>query len=64
MPGFLDPDDRYALLSNAGNPLERLALVVSFEAVRSRLEKALKRTLLSGRTSTDRKAVDCRMTRF
>ena len=23
-PGFLEPDDRYALLSKAGDPLERL----------------------------------------
>ena len=30
-PGFLDPDDRYALLSKPGDPLERLASAVNFE---------------------------------
>ena len=31
-PDFLDPDDRYALLSKSGDPLERLASAVNFEA--------------------------------
>ena len=43
-PGFFDLDDRYALLSTSGDPLERLASVVNFEALRYRLEKALKRS--------------------
>jgi hypothetical protein len=30
-PGFFDLDQRYALLSAAGYPLERLAVVVDFE---------------------------------
>ena len=30
-PGFFDLSDRYAALSAAGDPLERLALVVDFE---------------------------------
>jgi transposase, IS5 family len=43
-PGFFDLEDRYAALSKAGDALERLASVVSFEAFRYRLEKALKRS--------------------
>ncbi len=40
-PGFFCLVDRYAALSKAGDPLERLKEVVSFEAFRYRLEKAL-----------------------
>ena len=47
-PGFLDPDDRYALLSKPGDPSERLASAANVEAFRFRLEKALKRSRLSG----------------
>lgn len=43
-PGFFDIDDRYAALSKAGDPLERLAGVIDFEPFRYRLEKALKRS--------------------
>jgi hypothetical protein len=43
-PGFFDLDERYAALSAAGDPLVRLAEVVDFEAFRSRLEQALKRS--------------------
>ena len=42
-PGFFDLDDRYALLSKSGDPLERLRSTLNFEAFRYRLEKALKR---------------------
>ena len=47
-PGFPDPDGRYALLGKSGDPLERPALAVKFGAFRFRLEKALKRSPLSG----------------
>ncbi|EHL97011.1 hypothetical protein HMPREF9946_04450 [Acetobacteraceae bacterium AT-5844] len=30
-PGFLDVDERYAALSRAGDPVERLAAVIDFE---------------------------------
>ena len=43
-PGFFDLDDRYAALSKAGDPLERLKKVVNFEVFRYRLEKALNRS--------------------
>ena len=43
-PGFFDLDERYAALSAAGDPLEKLADVVNFEVFRYRLEKALKRS--------------------
>ena len=43
-PGFFDLDERYAALSAAGDPLEKLADVVDFEVFRYRLEKALKRS--------------------
>lgn len=42
-PGFFYLDDRYAALSEIGDPLERLAGVIDFEPFRYRLEKALKR---------------------
>ena len=42
--GFFDLDDRYAQLSQSGDPLERLAATVNFEAFRYRIEKALKRS--------------------
>ena len=42
--GFFDVEDRYAQLSKAGDPLEKLAAVVDFEPFRYRLVKALKRS--------------------
>ena len=41
---FFDLEDRYAQLSKAGDPLEKLASVVDFEPFRYRLVKALKRS--------------------
>jgi transposase, IS5 family len=43
-PGFFDVDERYAKLSEAGDPLERLSAVVDFEVFRSRLLMALRRS--------------------
>jgi transposase, IS5 family len=43
-PGFFDRDWRYAALSAAGDPLERLALVIDFERFRPELELALARS--------------------
>jgi IS5 family transposase len=43
-PGFFDRDRRYAALSAAGDPLERLALVIDFELFRAELEAALARS--------------------
>jgi hypothetical protein len=37
-PGFFDLDQRYAALSAAGDPLERLAAVVDFELFRPELD--------------------------
>jgi IS5 family transposase len=41
---LFDLDERYAALSSAGDPLERLALVVDFELFRPQLEGALARS--------------------
>jgi transposase, IS5 family len=43
-PGFFDLDQRYAALSAAGDPLERLAAVVDFELFRPELDAALERS--------------------
>jgi len=43
-PGFFDLSDRYAALSAAGDPLERLAAVVDFEVFRGLLIVALRRS--------------------
>jgi transposase, IS5 family len=43
-PGFFDTDERLRWLSEAGDPLERLAAVVEFELFRPELEAALKRS--------------------
>ena len=43
-PGLFDLDERYAALSAAGDPLERLLAVVDFELLRSELEAALERS--------------------
>ena len=40
-PYFFDWDRRYTALSAAGDPLERLALVIDFELFRPELEAAL-----------------------
>jgi IS5 family transposase len=42
--GFFDLDERYAALSKAGDPLERLAAVIDFEAFRYWLQAALRRS--------------------
>jgi transposase, IS5 family len=43
-PGFFDRDARYAALSAAGDPLERLVAVVDFELFRGALDAALERS--------------------
>ena len=43
-PGFWDVDERYARLSEAGDPLEKLNSVVPWEVFRKPLAKALKRS--------------------
>jgi transposase, IS5 family len=43
-PGFFDSDERLAWLSAAGDPLERLAVVVDFELFRGELERSLRRS--------------------
>jgi transposase, IS5 family len=43
-PGFFDLDERYAALSAAGDPLERLVAVVDFELFRGELDAALDRS--------------------
>ena len=50
-PGFFDRDRRYAALSAAGDPLERLALVVDFELFRDELEAALARVRIGPRAA-------------
>src|SRR5262245_6708302 len=42
--GFWDVDERYARLSEAGDPLEKLNSVVAWEMFRKPLAKALKRS--------------------
>lgn len=42
--GFFDLDERYAALSKAGDPLERLSRVVDFEVFRAELDAALQRS--------------------
>jgi hypothetical protein len=42
--GFWDIDERYARLSEAGDPLEKLNAVVPWEVFRKPLTKALKRS--------------------
>ena len=42
--GFFDIDERYAALSAAGDPLQRLASVVDFEVFRPVLDSALARS--------------------
>lgn len=42
-PGFFDLSDRYAALSAAGDPLERLGELVDFEVFRPALKRALRR---------------------
>src|SRR5437762_9358912 len=57
-PGFFDLEDRYAVLSEIGDPLERLTGVIDFEPFRYGLEKALKR---SDGSKGGRPAYDCVM---
>jgi transposase, IS5 family len=54
-PGFFDSDERLRALSAAGDPLERLVLVVDFEVFRVELEAALSRSdrLRGGRPPYD-----------
>ena len=42
--GFFDTDERLRWLSEAGDPLERLAAVIDFELFRPELDAALKRS--------------------
>ena len=42
--GFFDLDERYAALSKAGDPLDRLSAVVDFEVFRLELDAALRRS--------------------
>ena len=44
-PGFWDIDQRYARLSEVGDPLEKLNAVVPWEVFRKPLAKALKRSM-------------------
>lgn len=43
-PGFFDIDERYAALSKANDPLERVNAVVDFEVLRKPLMRALQRS--------------------
>jgi transposase, IS5 family len=43
-PGLFDWERRYAALSAAGDPLERLALAIDFELFRDELDAALARS--------------------
>ena len=43
-PGFFDLSDRYAALSAAGDPLERLSAVLDFEVFRGPLIAVLRRS--------------------
>ena len=43
-PGFWDVDERYARLSEAGDPLQKLHSVIPWELFRKPLAKALKRS--------------------
>ena len=43
-PGLFDVDERYAALPAAGDPLERLTMVVDFELFRAELEAPLARS--------------------
>ncbi len=42
--GLFDPDERYAALSKAGDPLERLAGVIDFELFRPELDATFDRS--------------------
>jgi IS5 family transposase len=43
-PGFFDAEERYAALSAAGDPLERLAAMADFEVFPPVLDAALARS--------------------
>ena len=65
-PGFFDLSDRYAALSAAGDPLERLTAVVDFEVFRGPLIVALRRSDLGkgGRPPFDPVVVTAAKRRF
>jgi hypothetical protein len=56
-PGFFELDRRHGALSAAGDPLERLALVVDFELFRAELEAALQRS--DRPKAVDRRTMRC-----
>jgi hypothetical protein len=56
-PGLFDLSDRYAALSAAGDPLERLASVVDFELFRGPLVVALRRSDRGKERPPDRRAI-------
>ena len=49
-PGFSDVEERYAALSTAGDPMERLSAVVDFEIFRPVLEAALRGRIATAST--------------
>jgi len=59
--GFFDVDERYAALSAAADPLDRLADVVDFEVFRPVLDAALAR---SDRSRGARPPYDARLKRY
>lgn len=58
-PGLFDLQDRYAGLSNSGDPLERLLTVVNFEVFRPPLDEVLvfNMPMLRPRTWSTAKAI-------
>ena len=48
------PDERYAALSNAGDPMERLSSVIGFEIFRPEPDAALKRVAPGNRQKNDK----------
>jgi len=56
-PGLFDLEERYAALSAAGDPLERLAAVVDFELFRPELDAALDRS--DRAKGGDRRTIRC-----
>ncbi len=59
--GFFDIDERYAALSAAGDPLQRLASVVDFDVFRPVLDAALARS--DGANAADRLTTRCACSR-
>ena len=56
--GFFDLDERYAALSAAGDPLQRLTSVIDFEVFRPVLDAALARSGGEGRSAALRRGSD------